>query len=107
MKQETKHTALPWDASHRKVISGYSTQVYTKDGETIATMHWYPKPEKEGVTATYREENARFVVKACNSYYELLEALKAVIKLSKPITADDDRTVDWACEIVAKATEGK
>lgn len=74
---QPKHTPLPWHQSHRQIDSGgYSTQIYTEDGETIATMHWYPKDMGNGVTATCRADNAEFIVRACNAHYELLEALK-------------------------------
>lgn len=76
--EEMTHTPEPWYQSHRPIPNDkngmYSTQVYTADGETIATLHWYPKPQKKGVhegkpvfiTGTYRAENAARIVACVN-----------------------------------------
>lgn len=80
---ELKYTPGPWFQSHRKNgnfntygDAMYSTQVYTPDGETIATIHWYPKPKNEsGVIGTYRESNAHLIAAAP----DLLEALDVAV----------------------------
>lgn len=65
---QSKATPGPWDQSHRRLKTGmYSTQVYTDDGETVCTMHWYEMPAINGVIGTYREPNAQFVA-ACGSF---------------------------------------
>lgn len=86
---KTKHTPGKWYQSHRQIPNdengGYATQVYTEDGETIATLHWYPMPpQKEihngkevSVTGTYRSANARLIAAAP----ELLEALIEIDRL--------------------------
>lgn len=76
-KMENKqHTPGEWFQSHRPIPNDeegmYSTQVYTEDGETIATLHWYPMPKREDVfegkpvlvTGTYREANAKLIAAA-------------------------------------------
>ena len=74
---KNKHTPAPWSQSHRICDDegNYSTQVYCKEGNTIATIHWYPKPKKKignhVITETYREANAILIASAP----ELLEAL--------------------------------
>lgn len=80
---ELKYTPGPWVQSHRKngnMNNGhemYSTQVYTPDGETIATIHWYPKTKNEsGVIGTYREANASLISAAP----DLLEVLKELLE---------------------------
>jgi hypothetical protein len=68
---ETKFTPTKWYNSYR-VMPGdtegdYAQQIHTSDGQTIATIAWYPKPQEEGmhegkpilVTGTYREANAQ------------------------------------------------
>lgn len=74
------HTPGPWHQSHRHCGCGmYNTQVYTADGETIATLHWYPKPKDEnGSIGTYREANARLIAAAP----DLLEALEEIVTIS-------------------------
>ncbi len=83
-----KHTPNEWLQSHRKIPNDqngmYATQIYTEDGETIATVHWYPKPPEnvifEGKKAikrgTYRDANAQLISAAPN----LLEACQAMLK---------------------------
>ena len=67
------HTPGPWGCGHRKQSDGmWCTEVFCGQGETIAAVAWYPKPEIGGVTATYREANARLIASAP----ELLSALK-------------------------------
>ena len=65
----SKHTPAPWFQSHREIpndINGmYATQVYTQDGETIATLSWYAMPKDEtGKIGTYREANAKLIAAA-------------------------------------------
>lgn len=68
-----------WIQSHREIPNDeygmHATQVYTEDGETIATLSWYPKPKVEGefegrpvlITGTYREEHAILIADAGNT----------------------------------------
>lgn len=70
---QSKHTPAPWVSAHRKNDDGmYRTQVFTEDGETIATLHWYLKDLGNGGIGTYRECNANLIAAAP----ELLEALE-------------------------------
>lgn len=88
---EFKGTPGKWIQSHRLIPNDedgmYSTQVHTEDGETIATVHWYPKPKEKGfhegkpvlITGTYRESNALLISKAP----EMLEMLKSSLDTIK------------------------
>jgi hypothetical protein len=69
------HTPGPWLQSHRPNGTGmYNTQVYTSDGQTICTLHWYPRPkDANGAIGTYREDNARLIAASP----EMLEACEA------------------------------
>lgn len=76
-----KYTPAPWFQSHRPIPHDkdgmYATQVYTEDGETIATLAWYAMPKDEnGRIGTYREANAKLIAAAP----ELLEALEYFVK---------------------------
>lgn len=80
-----------WKQSHRKIPNNkkgmYDTQIYTEDGETIATVSWYPRPQEKGIqdgknvliTGTYREANAKLI--ACAP--TLLEALEELIQVKE------------------------
>lgn len=94
---ETKFTPGKWLQSHREIPNDedgmYATQVYTEDGETIATLAWYPKPKVKQiingkemlVTGTYREANAKLIAAAP----DLLEACLSMIK------AFNDAPTEW------------
>jgi hypothetical protein len=73
-------TPNKWHQSHRPIPNDedgmYATQIYTEDGETIATLHWYPKQKEKVIidgkpmisTGTYRDGNARLIVEAPEMY---------------------------------------
>ena len=74
---EQTFTPGVWQYSHRKNKKGdYSTEVYCEDGETIATLSWYPMPprneiiegENRSVIGTYRDGNARLISQAPEMY---------------------------------------
>ena len=79
---EFKGTPGEWKQSHRQIPNNkdgmYDTQVYTDDGETIATIHWYSKPpiieNNVKTIGSYRKENAKLIAAAP----DLLEALQLV-----------------------------
>lgn len=71
----SKHTPGPWFQSHRKSVYGwYQTEVYTADGEVVATVAWYPRTLNDKSTTTDREANARLIAAAP----ELLEACQTI-----------------------------
>lgn len=66
------HTPGPWDLWHSHERKGHlMTEVYATSSH-IATVH---NPHDD---ATEAEASAAFIVRACNSHEELLEALKAL-----------------------------
>lgn len=71
-----KHTPLPWYKNHRDEIVHETLPV------KIATMH------REGNEHEQLEANAAFIVRACNSHYELLEALEKCRALFSEIRND-------------------
>jgi len=76
----SKHTPGPWKFSHRKGNDGmYRTEVFSDVHGGIAVCGWTLKHCGNGVTATYREDNARLIAAAP----DLLEALKGVLKVER------------------------
>lgn len=72
---EFKGTPNKWHYTHRKQSNDsgmYSTEVFCENGKTIATLSWYPMPQKRKiidgkpmlVTGTYREANALLISKS-------------------------------------------
>jgi len=71
---DRKHTALPWtiDPINTDLIIKKDTDPYLY----IADCDWQVKygNSEQGYTS---DANAKFIVRACNAHYEMLEALKA------------------------------
>ena len=78
MRLREAATPGPWDTEYRKGENGmYGQDVFTSEnGETIATIAWYPKPLGNGVTSTYRADNAAYIVAACNAVPELVARIR-------------------------------
>lgn len=90
------HTPLPWHVGMKP-----GPIIYDSKGGQIADMRECMLPELE------HGLNATFIVKACNSHYELLEALK---ELEELVTAHIGEEADIWCRssraAIAKA-EGR
>ena len=96
------HTPGPWLAEHREGDDGmYRTEVFSEEHGNIATCDWTPKHCGNGVTETYREDNARLIAAAPDllTACELLIASKRSGKCSDRLAA-----VDAARAAIARAT---
>ncbi len=90
-----KHTSLPWGALN----NGRSTlwHVEGPDGAAVCSV---PKA---------RKADAAYIVRACNSHYELLAALESLLELHRPTSAktvyqaDKDAAILQASAAIAKA----
>lgn len=98
-----QHTPGPWHYSHREGADGmYRTEVFSEQHGGIATCNWTPKHCGNGVTATYREANARLIAAAP----DLLVALQSLVNMDVsyqrgPKVAE---AVEGARAAIAKAT---
>ena len=89
---EFKGTPGEWKQSHRQIPNNkdgmYDTQVYTDDGETIATIHWYSKPpiieNNVKTIGSYRKENAKLIAAAPELLKQLQRALNLYGRGFKP-----------------------
>lgn len=105
----TAHTPLPWRlGSTKKDGMAFSREIETSlmghctVGHTVA-------PSSSEAMIERAEANAAFIVRACNSHYELLEALKQVmgwIGNWHPNFADDEEWLTVAAPQI-KAAIGK
>tara|TARA_B110000114_G_C14796728_1_gene279064 strand:+ start:99 stop:413 length:315 start_codon:yes stop_codon:yes gene_type:complete len=82
-----------WKQSHRQIPNDadgmYSTQVYTEDGETIASLAWYAKPpiieNGKKTIGSYRKENAQLISAAPNMLEALMDLENDNNSIPKPI----------------------
>lgn len=92
--RETAHTPTPWFQSHRKITGNedgmHSTEIYCKDGKTIASLSWYVVDKGDGVTSTSRGANAAHIVKCVNSHDSLVKHLKECIRQIRIADCMDD-----------------
>lgn len=68
-----KHASTPWETE----ISPEKTQVRAQNGYFICDVQTHDKEEEEA--------NAKFIVRACNNYEDLLKALKGLLKQVKQV----------------------
>lgn len=106
LPEQAARTPLPWDWFHD---AGCGLPcIYGPDDAAVAMLDpWTSEEDKDGIA----EADAAFIVRACNSHYELLEACSAWIDWLKPDTpwredaADyETRMLDAMRAAIAKAT---
>ena len=96
-----QHTPGPWFHAHRKGNDAmFRTEVFSEQHGGIATCDWTPKHCGNGVTATYREANARLIAAAP----DLLDALIELNSVSARGFLYDDPARVKARTAIAKAT---
>ena len=97
---EKRHTPLPWGIDLEINESGRSDAVGLvggADGWTVADGWLNVATEEEG------HANAEFIVRACNSHYELLEVVRKVAEHF----ADTDAPLGAAARAAIAKAEGK
>jgi len=68
---EQKHTPLPWKIGLNPEVEGMEIDIYGADRLRICT---FPFSTGDEVADSVTEEDAEFIVRACNSHYDLLAA---------------------------------
>jgi hypothetical protein len=97
------HTPGPWSHSYRKGHDGMNRhEVYDKDGETIATLAWYPVKVDANTTTTNRPENASLIAAAPDGLDAAREALIALVAAPNSVAVQIARRKLKA--FIAKAT---
>ncbi len=112
----TKHTSLPWLIFESyDEIKGPGIDS-SKAGISIILFGTKHEPDMgiQGRSPKEAKANAKFIVKACNSHYKLLEALKDTLKLLEEIVqafevnawnTRDAAILDKVYATIKKATE--
>lgn len=99
-----RHTPLPWSTNGTFVwITSDNTEI-GKRGEDLAFV-------PAGENSTEREANAAYIVKACNAFPDLVEALKELLDRFVKICPDadgkidpaDQKRIDKASKVITKA----
>lgn len=111
---KTKHTPLPWH-----VFSNYKGGIPLSVGSlhsprgsvTIARIDWLGSNSKELDDSTgIIKADAEFIVRACNTHYDLVNACKEAVKALTSNCAwlpDEYQTAFRECEAAIKKAEGE
>ena len=76
---ENKHTPGPWMCEEEGELEGVSYAIRTDKPYPFNT-EWIADTFLLGRDSSIGKHNAEFIVRACNSHYEMLEALEAILK---------------------------
>ena len=98
-----KHTPLPWK---KEIFNG---ELIVQDDDTNEYYVYICDCSSEFMSQEEEEANAEFIVRACNSHYELLEACKRTVEMfDKNSTAMNELPYTYTRlkQVIAKA-EGK
>lgn len=83
MEKKIEHSPLPF------VVEGRDWIISKSNGDNICTIQYTPRDPKT------HKANATFIVTACNSHYELVEALKEVVKEASKSYLAEKEAADW------------
>jgi hypothetical protein len=75
----SKHTATPWRARILGTVREPTVEIVGPSGRVIIA---WPGFDSSHVPTRQQGQIARFVVRACNSHQEMVEALKAAVEAS-------------------------
>lgn len=121
VKEEVKHTALPWTTTSMTMLGDMSGKRYEIGIMPKSRYHqqhvakcWDAKEvgRNGGLKEDEADANAKFIVKACNSHYSLLEenkqlreVLKAVLPYLKATGTNGNHWVPMVEQAISKAEQ--
>ena len=98
-----KHTQGPWEVLNNYIkVRGGAVIATTARNNSVCNF-------AAGVASLEDAANAEFIVRACNSHYELLEALKSILRSSKRgtrLTNHDKWIISFAENAIQKVEGG-
>ena len=108
------HISLPWQVKHDFDIEGLTTIIGNVDGEIVegSTHYSYDfvcttvDPDESVQSRSVCVANAEFIVRACNSYQSLIEALIWAEAAIAPFSKDPQpgSGINKVRAVIAKAT---
>lgn len=104
MPKEIKHTPLPW----------FAARDFDDSWAVLVTLNFSGNIRQLSVAKGLTQEDAEFIVRACNTHYKILNDLRFIRDLANAHSADalhsdvftPERIVQLCNEAIAKA-EGK
>ena len=96
---EHKHSPLPW-----KLHSKAHAHIETSYGRSTAACGGVTDGQLEDGGQSENKANAKFILRACNSHYELVEALEQILAMA---IADEKPQYRWHTEDIARAALAK
>lgn len=92
-----KHAPLPWLVEHSatsgfRIVHGEPRPEGYRDAIDLSWGHMAPSPEARA--------NVDFIIRACNSHYDLLESLKRLVSVPRKPT-EWAKFLAWKIEIQA------
>lgn len=102
----THHTPEPWATDYRERPDGmFAQEVFDANGETIATLAWFPVYSGVGTT-TNREANARRIVACVNACAGLeTETLENITMLGETLLDRFELRNKQEAELTSKCEE--
>ena len=91
MTDAPAHTPLPWAAQPLETGDDAGVSIIGSDlgGLVCASLPWPSEIDSGDYSRV--ESNAAFIVRACNSHYQLVEALRALLEDAHPEAYPDAR----------------
>jgi hypothetical protein len=92
-----KHTPLPWHFQDEYIRA--DSENMDDSGNIVADVYVKPSSTHDDIM----QANAAFIVRACNSHYEMLAALKGMLSIADRYTGVCLKEIDNARAAIAKA----
>lgn len=87
---DIKHSPLPWQVREKQILALNGDDLFHIETADI-----------------FKQEDADFIVRACNSHYELIEALEMIIARSKDNKPGTSKVLDMQAIAMFALTKAK